>query len=369
MAKFTVFPITLLLLILSAAALHADDPTKLAEDFKEMANNVSRISWDGIKGDSSFSTFQRKQKQAIPFYQDFLAKHPESVYSNKVRWALYSAQLSLNHKKEANQTLDSIQDALLQDFLKVLYAQMEIGEAQNAGQIFKGILDNTKDGGVRARMAQFLWVTRNREQAVALVDEVIGNVQYANEDRAKGLLIKADFYRGRPERLAILETLTQTYPNTPAGQEAQGLLNAARLQKGSPALPFTVTTVAGKELSLKDFQGKGLLVVFWGTFDYPSWKDHKAIDLAVKSLGVGRMSVISVACESYVDRPKSFLASQKLKWHLVAEGNKWHNTLAKLYDIKTIPSYILIDRQGRIVVKGTMKTDALIKALPQALAQ
>jgi hypothetical protein len=75
------------------------------------------------------------------------------------------------------------------------------------------------------------------------------------------------------------------------------------------------------------------------------------------------LAVIAVACESYIDRPKTFLRGQGVNWHLVAEGNKWNSTLAKLYDVKTLPYFVLINAGGKIVTAGQMDAETLLKKL------
>jgi len=53
----------------------------------------------------------------------------------------------------------------------------------------------------------------------------------------------------------------------------------------------------------------------------------------------------------------------------VAEGNKWRNSLARLYDVDSLPSFVLVDRKGKIVCKGTQPVAQLVASFPAAIAE
>ena len=56
-------------------------------------------------------------------------------------------------------------------------------------------------------------------------------------------------------------------PDSPAGKQAAAVLyELLHLGVGQPAPSFSATTVSGSRLSLSDYRGKPLVLVFWGTY-------------------------------------------------------------------------------------------------------
>jgi peroxiredoxin len=341
--------------------LRGEDPQALAQDFVRLVRSLGDLGGDP-------NTLAARREQAILLYEDFLASHPESVYSAMVRWSLFSSYVTVERADKAGQVLDDLQDALLQDLLKVAFAKQRMGNPV-AGQLFES-LEKVDDGATRTRVAQYmLTIGQDPQKYLALLQDVIDRPGNGDEARARAQLVKADLFRYGEQKAPLLAELVKKFPRTRAGQEGARKLAAASLAEGTPALPFTVATVDGATLSSEALRGKAVLLFFWSTWSYPSWK---RIDELKKELGAyapNRLAVIAVACEDFIERPKEFFANEKITWSLVAEGKQWHNTLALLYDVNSLPYYVLIDAKGNVVIPGTTKTEELLKALPKATAR
>jgi len=344
------------------ALLRADDPELLAKDFVNLARTIA-----GLGTPETYEEYRALQRRAVPLYRDFLNRHPDSVYSNTVRWSLYGAYVSLEWKEQASAVLDEILDSTLQELLRVCHAQRNIGNTKGADQILEGLLAKSEDGGVRARTAQYLYMIGQTDRALKIINEVIEDPKEPDEIRARALLIKADLFRFPTQDVSILKELVKRFPDTKAGKEGKRRLRAALAVPGSDALPFEVKTVDGRLLRSEELRGKVVLLWYFATWSYPSWRDLDKLKKAVEKLPAGSVTVICAACETYRDRPKVFLQEKGISWPLVSEGNKWRNSLALLYDVRTLPYYVLIDRKGKIAFKGSMRVDKLIPFLEQAV--
>ena len=353
----------LCLFLLLTRLLKADDPELLAKDFVQLARTIS-----GLGVPSTYEEYKALQRKAIPIYLDFLNRHPESVYSNKVRWSLYGAYITLEWKKEAEEILDEIQDSTLQELLRIAHAQRNLGNKKGANQVLEGLLEKCEDGGIRARTAQYLYMIGETDRALKIINEVVEDSRQPEEIRARALLIKADLFRFPTQDISILKELVRRFPETKAGKEGQRRLQAALAVPGTSALPFEVKTVQGNTISSESLKGKAFLIWYFATWSYPSWRDLDDLKKAVENLPVGSLTVICAACESYRDRPVDFLRSKGISWPIVSEGNKWRNSLALLYDVRSLPYYVLVDRKGNIVAKGTYRVKKLIPLLKKAVS-
>lgn len=126
-------------------------------------------------------------------------------------------------------------------------------------------------------------------------------------------------------------------------------LAQASSKPGQPAINFTYPDVAGKQVSLTDFKGKVVIVDVWATWCVPCKKEIPALkemEAAYRGQDVVFMSV-SVDEAKDDQKWKDFVVAEQLKGvQLYASG--W-SAIAKNYDIKAIPRFMVFDKKGNIV--------------------
>lgn len=128
---------------------------------------------------------------------------------------------------------------------------------------------------------------------------------------------------------------------------------AKGLQVGMEAPNFTLSDIEGKEVVLSELKGKVIYLDFWATWCSPclmqmknskSWKSkfkNKEVVFLYLSLDKNK-----TAWEAYVKNN----GTQGI--HLIASGGDVYKTqIAKLYKVKKLPAYFLIDKNGKIAFK------------------
>lgn len=137
---------------------------------------------------------------------------------------------------------------------------------------------------------------------------------------------------------------------------------------GRPALDFTQNDTTGKPVSLKDFRGKYVLVDFWASWCVPCRIENPNVVSAYQQYKNKGFTVLGVP----FDRPDAFakwtkaIHDDRLYWHHVSDLKFWSNEVGKLYDIRSIPSNVLVDPNGIIVAKN-LRGEALDKKLESLL--
>lgn len=135
----------------------------------------------------------------------------------------------------------------------------------------------------------------------------------------------------------------------------------AEPKTGEPAPAFTVTDIAGKEVSLDALQGK-VVVLEWSNFGCPFVKKHygagniQALQKAATKDGIVWLSIFSSAKgkEGYMTEKD---AAAEIKKHDAAPTHTIldpEGTLGRLYGAKTTPHFFIVDTDGTLVYQGAI---------------
>lgn len=126
-------------------------------------------------------------------------------------------------------------------------------------------------------------------------------------------------------------------------------LAKAAAKAGAPAINFTYPDVNGKMTSLSDFKGKVVLVDVWATWCGPCKVEIPSLKKLEEELRGNDIVFMSVSVDVEKDKQKwlDFVKSENLPGvQLFAAG--WTD-IAKFYEIKGIPRFMVFDKKGNIV--------------------
>lgn len=168
----------------------------------------------------------------------------------------------------------------------------------------------------------------------------------------------------------ILNDLTAAAKNN---RPVKRLLASIEAEKataiGRLAREFTLADTAGRQVSLKNFRGKYVLLDFWASWCKPCRAENPNVVKAFKKYSDKNFTVLGVSLDQkgQKDRWLKAIHDDQLTWTHVSDLNSWGNAAAKLYNIREIPANFLIDPQGVIIAKN-LRGEELENKLAELIA-
>jgi len=240
-----------------------------------------------------------------------------------------------------------------QDSLAALYAAADAfhqkkpnSEAAAAAQLT--LVNLAHAHSMRYGKSEPRWLTEFSHQA-----QLYATRYPSEEERALPLLQAAGKtceLNGLSDEAKSCYGVIQTkFPESPQARQSEGVLRRLGLV-GKP-LQFGGPTLDGNFLSLEDYSGKAVVVVFWATH-VTAFRDQVASLQEVTKKYAKYAQVVSVNLDSEEAEIDAFLEETKLSWpvifHVEPEKRGWNAPLAAYYGISVLPSIWIVDPQGKV---------------------
>ena len=125
----------------------------------------------------------------------------------------------------------------------------------------------------------------------------------------------------------------------------------SKLRAGLDAPEFDAYDREGNAVNLEDLQGKAVYIDVWATWCGPCIAEIPSLKEVEKDYHDANISFVSVSIDKQSDAEKwkKFIVDRELGGVQLMAENDWQSDIAKGYNIKGIPRFILIDKEGKIV--------------------
>ena len=135
------------------------------------------------------------------------------------------------------------------------------------------------------------------------------------------------------------------------------LRSVSKTKIGNKSPSFSYKDINGKEYSLSDFKGKLVYIDVWATWcgpciaQIPALKklehDYKDKDVVFVSISVDK--------ESDFEKWKAMVIEKDLKGVQLFADKSFDSKFIKAYGISSIPTFILLNKKGKIIERRTSK--------------
>lgn len=121
--------------------------------------------------------------------------------------------------------------------------------------------------------------------------------------------------------------------------------------QGGEAPDFTLTDLDGREVSLSGLRGKVVLLEFWATWCPPCRESIPAMNEIYKRYSDKGLVLLGISVDkgqNIVEDLRTFVREYSIQYSVAVDSKNVSN----LYGVYSIPTTVLIDRGGKIVLKN-----------------
>ena len=192
---------------------------------------------------------------------------------------------------------------------------------------------------------------RDDFEAAAKAREATGRAllkEYPQRGELAGLLLMAaqDYLRaGKTDQARALAVEVMKNESPELKELATGFVQ--KLDRVGQPLALKFTALDGREVDLEKLRGKVVLVDFWATWCVPCLSEMPKVKALYDKLHGQGFEIVGISLDEKKADLERYLAKEKIAWPQYFDGSP-ENRFAKEFQIDSIPTMWLVDRQGKL---------------------
>lgn len=182
--------------------------------------------------------------------------------------------------------------------------------------------------------------------------------QFANEhsktpEAAQAMLqlgLSKEFEDDEAGAISWYTKVATQFRNTDTGKKAAGAVR--RLESVGRELALSGKTIDNRDFDLSKLRGKPVIIQYWATWCEPCKQDMKLLRQLQATTRFQRagLQVVGINVDGTREDAVRFINQEKLPWvTLFEEGGLDGSPLANALGVQTLPTILLLDKQGKVV--------------------
>lgn len=207
----------------------------------------------------------------------------------------------------------------------------------------------------------------------ALLDSLGKDTLLINEVIREMVLMKSlvELYNNpkflKQNMISILNQLATTTAFQEHKIIARSIINElSKLESGTLAPQFTLTSINDSLVSLSDFQGKPVYLSFLATWSSACLGEYKLLDSLYFKYG-SDIEFITISLDKNKEIISQYIDDKGYEWLFLYNGT--HYDIINSYNVKTFPLFVLISEDGRVLQYPAYKPSEVIEESLRRLSE
>ncbi len=167
---------------------------------------------------------------------------------------------------------------------------------------------------------------------------------------------------------SIFSNFRDTLKQSVYYKELKDIINAKRkTQTGMQSPDFSLPDTSGTPVSLASLQDKYVLLCFTDLHNKICTEENRKLQKIYNENKIKDFEILSVLIENDKQRMINSVKNNNINWIAVSDLKSVNSDILKLYAVRKLPYYFLLDKNGIILKKGN-KADSFIK-IPDKLPE
>jgi len=137
---------------------------------------------------------------------------------------------------------------------------------------------------------------------------------------------------------------------------------------GQPAIDFTQNDTEGNPVTLSSLYGNYILVDFWAAWCGPCRQENPNVVACYEEFHDKGFEIIGVSLDRTEEDWLKAIEDDGLTWTQVSDLKGWGNEVSDMYGINSIPSSLLLDKEG-IIIGKSLRGDDLKNKLAELMPE
>ena len=199
------------------------------------------------------------------------------------------------------------------------------------------------------------------------IDAFIGNPEIKDQLMYASLSDHVKYY-GIAHLDKVLDFYDQVNTNPQNKTKIEEALKQwEHLKTGLPAPQFTAINLEGNEYKLSDFLGKYVYIDVWATWCGPCRYEIPFLEKLHEALEGKNIQLMSISADRDSSAWAAMVTEQEMKGMQLFLPENWDSELTVQYNIHSIPRFILIDREGKLIDVNAPRPSGNIQEIIEAL--
>jgi len=146
----------------------------------------------------------------------------------------------------------------------------------------------------------------------------------------------------------LFESLDEKIRLYPMGKELRYYIFELNEVKEN-SLDFSQENSDGLQINIKSFRGQYVLVDFWASWCGPCRAKHPSLKRVYDKYNKQGFEIISISLDKDRQNWLDAIKKDKVNWVHLSDLKGWNNLVVKKYNISSVPSNFLLDKEGIII--------------------